>query len=180
MTSGSGAAVLCLDDPASFRAFYQSALPYVFGYFFNRCGRDRTTAEDLTQETFLAAVRGVDKHLPVTSPLAWVMGVARHKLIDHWRAEERAKRGLEAVESEAAVSPDAQVLAWDQETGAERAAAALAAVPAAQRSALVLHHVDGLSVRETAEKLGRSEAAVESLLARGRTSFRDAYREGVR
>ena len=61
----------------------------------------------------------------------------------------------------------------------DRALAALAAVPAAQRVALVLRHVDGLSVPEVATALGRSIEAVESLLARGRVGFRRAYAEGT-
>jgi RNA polymerase sigma factor (sigma-70 family) len=56
----------------------------------------------------------------------------------------------------------------------------LRALPSAQRAALVLHHVDGLSVRETAALMGRSPAAVESLLARGRERFRAAWEEAGR
>jgi RNA polymerase sigma-70 factor (ECF subfamily) len=58
--------------------------------------------------------------------------------------------------------------------------AALARVPAAQRAALVLRHVDGFSVPEVADLLGRSVEAVESLLARGRVSLRRAYLEETR
>ena len=60
----------------------------------------------------------------------------------------------------------------------DRAVAALAAVPASQRAALVLRHFDGYSVPEVAAMLGKSVEAVESLLARGRATFRVAYTEG--
>ena len=53
--------------------------------------------------------------------------------------------------------------------------AALRRLSAEQRAALVLHHVDGLSVREVARQLDRSESAVESLLARARRRFRQLY-----
>ncbi len=65
----------------------------------------------------------------------------------------------------------------EPEVGDERAVEVLAQLPAAQRAALVLRHLDGLSVPEVARTLERSVEAVESLLARGRVSFRRAYAE---
>ena len=176
MTRGAEQTVVHLDDPLAFGAFYREALPHVYGYFLNRCGRDRARAEDLTQETFMAAVRGVGEHQAITAPLPWIMGVARHKLVDHWRGVEREQRRLTAMESAALVEPQSDLLPWDEENGMDQAARALSKVPAAQRAALVLHHVDGLSVDEAADVLGRSIPAVESLLARGRITFRNAYK----
>src|ERR687892_738390 len=45
----------------AFRKFYEQALPRIYGYFYHRCGRAAGTAEDLTQETFLAAVTELRK-----------------------------------------------------------------------------------------------------------------------
>ena len=52
-----------------------------------------------------------------------------------------------------------------------------ACLPAGQRAALILHHVDDLSVRDVASALHRSEGAVEALLSRGRARFREIYEE---
>ena len=166
-----GKAVSIPLDAASFRVFYDEALPRVFGYLLRRCGGNRSVAEDLTQETFLAAVRQLRGGCPVEAPLPWVLGIARHKLVDHYRRSERWGPEPFVAESEAdgaTMEPDA---------GDERAVAALARLPAAQRAALVLRHLDGLSVPEVATALERSVEAVESLLARGRASFRRAYAE---
>ena len=54
---------------------------------------------------------------------------------------------------------------------------ALAQLPALQRAALVLHYMDGLSVREIARSIRKSEAATTSLLARARDAFRRVYPE---
>ena len=43
-------------NPEKFRAFYEHALPRIYGYFLHRCGGSVPVAEDLTQETFLAAI----------------------------------------------------------------------------------------------------------------------------
>jgi RNA polymerase sigma-70 factor (ECF subfamily) len=59
----------------------------------------------------------------------------------------------------------------------ELAIAALDALPASQRLAIVLRYVDGLSVPEIARQTGKSVHAVESLLARGRAAFKRHCRE---
>jgi len=156
-------------DAESFRRFYERALPRVYGYLLHRCG-SVSVAEDLAQETFLAAVTELKRGRGVDAPLPWIFGIARHKLLDHYRREERRAR-------EAAVGvPDAVTLPGETDG---RALSALAAVPPAQRIALVLRHADGLSVPEVAAALGRSVEAVESLLARGRVGFREAYAKGA-
>src|SRR5205814_2214451 len=70
-----------------------------------------------------------------------------------------------------------EVVVPDEEQARERATAGLASVAASQRAALVLCYVDVFSVREAAGILGKGEEAVESLLARGRASFKRAYME---
>jgi RNA polymerase sigma-70 factor (ECF subfamily) len=65
----------------------------------------------------------------------------------------------------------------DDPASSERAMAALADVALTQREALILHYCDGLPVAEVAALLGRSVSATESLLARGRASFRQRYLE---
>ena len=61
----------------------------------------------------------------------------------------------------------------------ERAVAALAVVAASQRAVLVLCYLEGFSVQEIASALGKSTAAVHSLLERGRASFKSAYLEAA-
>ena len=56
----------------------------MYGYFVRRCA-DRGTAEDLTSETFLAAMDAARKPAPPALTMPWLIGVARHKLADHYR-----------------------------------------------------------------------------------------------
>jgi RNA polymerase sigma-70 factor (ECF subfamily) len=162
-------------DARSFGAFYDDALPHIYGYFLHRCRGSVTMAEDLSQETFVAAVAELAKDRRVTAPTAWIYGIARHKLLDHYRREQRAERSLAAAwESE---QLEAELVIEDSHEARERAVAALGAVAASQRAALVLCYLDGCSVPEAARLLGKSTEAVESLLARGRRSFKRAYLE---
>ena len=158
-----------LEGPA-FRSFYDEAMPRIFGYFLHRCGGSRFVAEELTQETFLAVVAELKRGAEVESAIPWVFGIARHKLLDHYRREERiTSREVSPID---ALDPPAETV--DDEAH-DRALGALASIPPTQRAALVLRHMDGLSVPEVAAALGRSVEATESLLARGRRHFRRAY-----
>ena len=164
-------------DPGAFRSFYGDALPRVYGYFLHRSGGSVPVAEDLTQETFLAAVSELKKGRRVEAPIPWIYGIARHKLLDHYRRQERAERSL-AVEADA--EPDDVAFDEGGREARERAVAALAAVAASQRAVLVLCYLDGFSAAEVAVELGKSVAAVHSLLERGRASFKRAYLEAAR
>jgi RNA polymerase sigma-70 factor (ECF subfamily) len=157
-------------EGAAFRSFYDEAMPRIYGYFLHRCGGSRFTAEELTQETFLAVVAELKRGAEVDSPIPWIFGIARHKLLDHYRRQERDARRV--VSAREAGDP---VAASVEDDVRQQALSALASVPASQRAALVLRHLDGLSVPEVAEALGRSVEATESLLARGRRHFRRAY-----
>ena len=164
-------------SPEAFRAFYADALPRVYGYFLHRCGGRPAVAEELTQETFTAAVRELRKGSDVGAPIPWVFGIARHKLLDHYRREDRARRTWASPDVLDEVPDDALVDARVEDR--TMTAAALSAVAPQQRAALVLCYVDGLSMAEAGRVLGKSEDAVESLLARGRRAFKRAYLEGA-
>src|SRR3972149_7997714 len=81
-----------LSQRDDFRAFYEEALPRVYTYLFHRCGGSVSVAEDLTQETFLAAVAEIKKGKHVNAAVPWVLGIAKHKLLDHYRRQKREER----------------------------------------------------------------------------------------
>jgi RNA polymerase sigma-70 factor (ECF subfamily) len=149
------------------------ALPQVYGYLVLRCG-SVTVAEDLTAETFMAAVAATKQRRVSEMTVGWLVGVARHKLVDHWRRVAREQRGFAAVEQDRADVDDP----WEDVLDADAALVALARLSVPQRVALTLRYLDGLSVADVAEHLERSVHATETLLARGRSALRRVYREG--
>ena len=163
-------------DEAAFRAWYEVAARRLYAYLFGRCGGDATLTEDLTQQTFLQAVRHRDSFDGRSEPMTWLLAIGRNRLIDHLRREEREERRrfrLVVREIPASQSPESM------RSHDERAdiVDALRRLPASQRAALILHHVDDLSIREVAATLHRTEGAVEALLSRGRARFREIYEE---
>jgi len=158
------------DTGVALLELYDEALPQVYGYLLARCGR-RALAEDLTAETFLAAVTA-GRRQPAPAPsVGWLIGIARHKLVDHWRAAEREQRGLRAVDAE----PDRFDDPWDERLDALLARQVLDAQTGPHRAALTLRYLDGLRVPEVAEVLGRTVHATEALLSRARAAFRLGY-----
>lgn len=153
-------------------AIYPVALPQVYGYLLMRCG-SVAVAEDLTAETFVAAVAAVRRRQVQQVSLAWLVSVARHKLVDHWRRVAREQRGLSAVEQEQGTLEDP----WEDVLDVDAAHAALSRLAVPQRLALTLRYLDGLSVPEVAEHLGRSVHATETLLVRARAALRRVYEE---
>ena len=149
---------------------YDRALPEVYGYLASRCGSD-SVAEDLTSETFLAAVDAVRRGTVPDLTVAWLIGVARHKLIDHWRRQGR--------ERDAALPAEGIEDEWDVRLDQLLAHATLAELGPHHRGALVLRYLDGLPVREVAACLGRTEGATEALLVRAKAAFRARYENGV-
>ncbi len=153
---------------------YDDALPQVYGYLLHRCG-DESTAEDLTSETFMAAVDGVNRSRIPDLTVAWLIGVARHKLVDHWRRIGREERKLAAVESDPGQATE--VDDWDVRVDAVVAHEVLAELGPHHRAALTLRYLDGLPVPAVAGHLGRTIHATEALLVRARHAFRAEYGE---
>jgi RNA polymerase sigma-70 factor (ECF subfamily) len=156
---------------ATVTALYERALGDVYGYLVRRCP-DRATAEDLTSETFLAAARAAgDGTTELT--VAWLIGTARHKLIDQWRRAARGRRlvadhwsdDIDGADGAAAPDPADPVEALHVRD-------VLARMSPEHRAALVLRYLDGLPVPEVAWHLDRSVHATESLLVRARASYR--------
>lgn len=159
------------DRGSDFLRFYDEALPHVYGYLARRCGAT-AVAEDLCAETFLAAVDAVRGPAPPTVSVAWAIGVARHKLIDHWRRQARDERRFEMLAGSAGEPADDGF-----DPAVVDAQRILESLIPQHRAALTLRYLDDLSVPEVAQLLHRSVHATEALLVRARSAFRRTYQE---
>ena len=159
-------------DQAAFRVWYELALPRVYRYLLARCGGDSDLAEELTQQTFVEAVRRRASFDGRSDAVTWLCGIGRHKLVDHFRRAGRdSQRQLRIVSEWSA----GQSQAWSQHALQSGVQSALAELHGEQRIVMVLRYLDQMPVREIATTIGRSEKATESLLSRAREAFRKAY-----
>ena len=158
------------DPGAALLDVFDAALPRVYGYVLGRCGQ-KALAEDLTSETFLAAVDAVRGDDPPPVSTAWLVGVARHKLVDHWRRQGREERGLNALAAVDRQDEDP----WEERIDALRAHTVLETLAPHHRAALTLRYLDDLPVPEVAALLQRTVHGTEALLVRARGAFRRCY-----
>ena len=161
------------DEPA-FRAWYDSALPRVYSFILARCGGASSDALELTQETFMEAVRNRQRYDGRADPVTWLCAIARNKIADRYRRRMRDERH-QLVLLEGAAEP-AVAEQTDAVDARDAVLTTLRSIPRSQSMVLALHYLDGQPVREIARTIGRTESSVESLLVRGRESFRRAYR----
>ena len=169
-------AVVCADE-ARFRAWYESALPRVYGFVYGRVGGDAAAAEDITQQAFVAAVRSRKAFDGRSEPVVWICSIARNALVDvHRRQAREARRHLALVVREIVVDGDART--WERADDRDDLLRALRGLTPDQRTAIFLRYVDDLPVRDVARTIGRSESATESLLSRARDRLR-ALLDGV-
>jgi RNA polymerase sigma-70 factor (ECF subfamily) len=153
---------------AALETLYRRCLPSLWRFVYARVGGDLHTAEDIVSETFLAAVRSAVNFTPeVGTATGWLIGIARHKLADRRRLVERADHAVLAHETRRQGSPFETVDAHDQ------VLVTLERMLDEERQVLEWKYLDELAVAEIAERLGRTEKAVEALLYRARRSFRE-------
>ena len=162
------------DQPSSldlqFQRMYEESLSVVYGFLLVRVGGHVGLAEDLTAETFTAAMREYRVGRPEAVTSSWLLTVARRRLIDHWRHQTFACEIGHMVTTPATVR-------FPNVGEQDLVARSLAALSEPQRVALILQYLEGYPVAEIAEIIGRSPKATESLLVRSRSAFREAYTE---
>ena len=154
---------------ARFGALYEQTLPQVYGFLLLRSGGDGALAEDLTAETFVAAIKEFNAGRADVVDISWLKTVARRRLIDHWRRSSVARRHAQSHSTEETVADSEDLSDWDM------VVETLGRLSPDERLALVLRHIDGHTVAEVAERLDRTPKATESLLGRARKAFRRNY-----
>lgn len=146
---------------------YERYAPVVWRYVCARMRQDTHAGQDVLSETFLAAIRGLKNEATTENVAGWLTGIARNKLAD-WHRQRGVSARHEATSAvEETLSPGSIV------------ADVLDGLPAEERVILEWKYLDRLTVREIAERLGRTEKGVEGLLYRARNAFRAAYETAI-
>ncbi len=134
--------------------------------------------EDLVQEVFVAAWQYLPGYRGGSALGSWILGIARHKVEDHYRRRLREwdqwEEGDDAVD-DAAPPVDEQL---DRRKLSEKARSVLAGMPEHYSAVLLWRYWEDRSSKEIAESTGRTGKAVERLLARARDNFERRWRDG--
>lgn len=163
-------AMLARDDPSAFSPIYRRHYTTIVGYLYRRLG-DRHLAEDLAADTFIAALNGLPRYRQTGAPFcAWLLRIATNLANNQVRTAARRRTALRSIER------------WQRDHAAdmadhEMARSALLDLSPNHQAVLSLHHVEGLSVEETAAVLGCRPGTVKSRLSRARDALRRSLKE---
>jgi RNA polymerase sigma-70 factor (TIGR02943 family) len=159
---------------------------YLFNFAIGQV-RDASIAEDLVQETFLAALRGRDTFANQSSQRTWLVGILRHKIYDHLRrtCRERSRRAEPAA---ARHDQEDDSLVWLHDMAAESASpsrrlelsefrenleAALGKLPPRIAQVFQLYEIEERPNREVCQALSISESNLWVMLHRARKQLRE-------
>jgi RNA polymerase sigma factor (sigma-70 family) len=150
----------------------------VYAYVRHRLAPRGDVVEDVVQEIFLAAFSGLSR-FSGPSLKAWLHGIARHKVEDFYRRSLREPMPLVDDEDENVVADSRPLVdeTIDRKRMVERTRDVLKRLPEPNSVALLWRYWENRSAREMAEATGKTEKAIERLLARARERFRQLWDE---
>lgn len=153
-------------EHAAFDLVYRQAAPRLRGFLLRMCS-DPMLADDLTQETFVRLHLARGSFVAGASALPWMLAIARNAFLDHARryqvrrtTQERVSQDQAASAREASPETRGDEVVAARET-LEVVRVTLDRMSLTQREAFVLLRFEGLSVRDAAQVLGVTEAAVK-------------------
>ncbi len=170
----------CDGDAEAFRRMYALIAPRVLGYLV-RMVRDRATADDLVQLTFLKVHRARAAYVRDADPVPWIFAIAHRTFLDEVRSKKRARVRVADDGAPPDVAADitgaAGGTAFEDDGQQELTAATLVALqtlPPAQREAVALTKLGGKSIAEAAEIAGTTPGAMKVRVHRGYEALRKA------
>ena len=155
----------------AFDALHAAFAGRLRGYLLSQC-RDASLADDLLQDTFLQMHRSRRTYQPGRPVTPWLYAIARHVYLMKRRSAGRRTRFEERLVADAR-SDDVVHDALDTLAESEAVRRALRGVPADQRQALLMHHVEGWSFLEIAARLGIRVNAAKTRAFRGMKKMRE-------
>jgi RNA polymerase sigma-70 factor (ECF subfamily) len=152
------------------RAVYRGTIDALYGYVSRRCGGDRQLAEDITQETWLRAVRAWHRKGLPREPIAWLKTVAHNLICNEFR--RAVPVSLDGVSPDEMLDAVEDGRAHDSADLATIVNRALARLPKDHARLIEAFHYERRKVAQIAETFGISERAVEGRLRRAREQLK--------
>lgn len=156
-------------DHEAFAAFLKAHVKAVNRFALRMMG-DSMMAEDVTQESFLKLWQHAGDWQPQAQPKTWLLTIAYRLCVDQLRRRKPQVILEENTLPDPADSAVETIARTEQE---KRVRGLLDTLPENQRAALYFFYYEDMGQREVAQAMGLTEAAVESLLYRGRKTLKE-------
>jgi RNA polymerase sigma-70 factor (TIGR02952 family) len=167
-------------DAEAFGELYDHYVTLVHRYVYHRVG-DRATAEDVTSETFVRALRRIDSlSFQGRDVGAWLVTIARNIIRDHVKSSRYRLEVTTADMRDADRATDGPEDAVVQRLANEQLLACVKQLGSEQQECIVLRFMHGLSVAETAEIMGKKDGAIKALQHRAVRRLAGLLPEGLR
>jgi RNA polymerase sigma-70 factor (ECF subfamily) len=178
---------LLAGERQAFDGFFSEYFSRLYRFVLVRVEHKHDVAEDLVQDTLCKALRALGSYRGEASLFTWLCQIARNAITDYWRAHPRCQQAHPLAEDDPTIAAALANLATEPLTGPEDERSrqelarlvqvALDALPSHYADALEWKYIDGYSVAEIAERLRQSPVQTQSVLARARSAFREAFQE---
>jgi len=166
------AAMLARDRKAAAEFVQRFSDPLV-GYVRSRLQPRWEEVDDIVQDTFLTALRSIGNYRGESPLRSWVLGIARHKVEDHYRARLR----LVELPDEGELAEEGELdVVLDRASAEMRAAVILRGLPDHYRVVLLWRYWEERSAAEMAALTGKTVKSIERLLSRAREEFGAQWR----
>ena len=168
------AAVLGKDRKAT-ALFVDRYADQLYGYVRQRLAPRSELADDIVQDVFVAALRGLGRFEGQSSLQSWLIGIARHKVEDYYRERLRVPESFSDSDSDTVAAYitrpriEEQI---DRRRAQDKTQRILEQLPEPYGLVLLWRYWEKRSAKEMAALTGRTEKAIERLLARARAQFR--------
>jgi RNA polymerase sigma-70 factor, ECF subfamily len=150
----------------------------IYAFVWNRLLPRTELVEDIVQDVFLAALDSLSKFQGTSSLRSWLLGIARHKVEDCYRARLRESLSIDGDEAELLLPVEPELDEFiDRERLAHKVWQVLRSLPEAYCLALLWRYWENRSACEMAAQTGRTEKAIERLLARAREQFKRRWND---
>lgn len=173
-------------DASAMADLYDHYFDRVYSLVYNQVDRNKEVAEDIVQETFLAALKSAKGFKGRSSAYTWLCSIAYHKVADHYRRQSRERKrmvsGIDVDTVDDEENPGRQPQPDSLIESAETRQVvndALSRLPWDYRQVLILKYVEEMSVQEISQVMGRSPKSIEGLLTRSRKALQTQL-EGLR
>jgi RNA polymerase sigma-70 factor, ECF subfamily len=172
------AAILQKDRKATAR-FVAEYADAVYSYVRHRLAPRADLVDDIVQDVFLAALGGLSGFLGNAPLRSWLLGIARHKVEGYYRQRLREPESFEDGRNHTEPVIDGMLIddRIDRERLEARTQQVLRRLPEPYALALMWRYWESRSVRDIAEATGKTEKAIERLLARSRARFRQLWQQ---
>lgn len=161
-------------EPTAVIELYTAYADRIYSLVFNQVDGDQDAAQDIVQETFLAASKSAGKFRGQSKVYTWLYSIANKKVADFYRRRKReAKHQTLSADSQIELEASSDAGTIDSEEKSQAVQATLSKLPIHYRQVLILKYVEEMPVIEISQVMGRSPKSIEGLLTRARRELRD-------